>query len=618
METWTRRTVAGAEEALRLTDELVDVSRRFPVLGIALPATTATSTVQTELLAELPVGVEVRLLADSEATWTLKRRLPPGLDVFGRAARLWWPCPGGLELVHHPLVLLDERLHADGEPLAAWLAAHLVRGPQQVRPPVVRSLELQAVVLEVDEERAVVRLADGGTARLSARAFANAGDDASRLLRVAQTLRVRVSPSEDGQGRAVTPLWSPADARASFEAQCPVGSTVWGRVVAVRNHGALVSLLPGLVGLVHVSELAHGWVRHTEDHLTVGSVIAVRVVSHETSRVALSLLDTADRPLAPALLADGPPWLPVADGDRVAGRFELLATELPARRSVRDAPAGPLPASDAVQLLREAVSQGRKERDDLAQTLEVHQQVMAGLRTEARQLVRDLERDIAEARERVVATTGEAGTLAGSAEEALQTAREEVSRLRAALRQLTEEHAEAAASTRAAVSRAERAERSAEGSRRSAEAQAKTVEALRAELEGYAPASQRLLEAIRATWMRNTTAADRERHPWRDPVIGPQFLESLRRVEGVSLERVHVVCAEVAGGRAQQRNGLAVHPLRATDTSGSPQRQREDGALAFRASLQSRTSAARRLHFWRLPDGGVELAKIGYHDDFSM
>jgi hypothetical protein len=30
------------------------------------------------------------------------------------------------------------------------------------------------------------------------------------------------------------------------------------------------------------------------------------------------------------------------------------------------------------------------------------------------------------------------------------------------------------------------------------------------------------------------------------------------------------------------------------------------------------TAAARRLHYWRLPGGRVELAKIVYHDDFSI
>ena len=37
-----------------------------------------------------------------------------------------------------------------------------------------------------------------------------------------------------------------------------------------------------------------------------------------------------------------------------------------------------------------------------------------------------------------------------------------------------------------------------------------------------------------------------------------------------------------------------------------------------RCNLQAGTAAARRLHYWQLPDGGIELAKIVYHDDFSI
>jgi hypothetical protein len=45
---------------------------------------------------------------------------------------------------------------------------------------------------------------------------------------------------------------------------------------------------------------------------------------------------------------------------------------------------------------------------------------------------------------------------------------------------------------------------------------------------------------------------------------------------------------------------------------------REDGARAWRVSLQSNTPAARRLHYWVLPDGSIELAKVGVHDDMSI
>jgi hypothetical protein len=36
------------------------------------------------------------------------------------------------------------------------------------------------------------------------------------------------------------------------------------------------------------------------------------------------------------------------------------------------------------------------------------------------------------------------------------------------------------------------------------------------------------------------------------------------------------------------------------------------------ATLQTNSPAARRLHYWELPGAGIELAKVVYHDDFSI
>ena len=64
--------------------------------------------------------------------------------------------------------------------------------------------------------------------------------------------------------------------------------------------------------------------------------------------------------------------------------------------------------------------------------------------------------------------------------------------------------------------------------------------------------------------------------------------------------------------------GLELHMLRESETVGAAQQVRGDGARAWRCNLQTRTAAARRLHYWQLPDGRIELAKIVYHDDFSI
>ena len=95
--------------------------------------------------------------------------------------------------------------------------------------------------------------------------------------------------------------------------------------------------------------------------------------------------------------------------------------------------------------------------------------------------------------------------------------------------------------------------------------------------------------------------------------MGADFLDSLRELQGVSLHRVLDACVHVATGRAAEIPGLELHPLRA-GAGGTEQRQRADGARAWRCALQVHSPSARRLHFWRLEGDGVELDRVGTHD----
>ena len=49
----------------------------------------------------------------------------------------------------------------------------------------------------------------------------------------------------------------------------------------------------------------------------------------------------------------------------------------------------------------------------------------------------------------------------------------------------------------------------------------------------------------------------------------------------------------------------------------APSGSRGAGAVAWRASLQVKTPAARRIHYWVLSSGQIELARVTAHDDFD-
>ncbi|MEV5003471.1 S1 RNA-binding domain-containing protein [Nocardioides sp. LML1-1-1.1] len=612
--------VDTAAAAADLAARALDPARRRPLVAVAARSGTPLLDV-AGLLATLGERATVHLVTSTDATWELKRRLPAGLDVYGDAVRVWRPGLGPASSPdEHPLVLLDDATATDPAVLDEVAAAVTAAGRTPAGPT---RTEQVAVVVAVRADEAVVRLGDGTPAILPAAAVARVSAPLARLVRVAQTLRVRVTGWDGRRRLLVSAAELTPDPRERLATEAPVGSSVVGRVSALRSYGALVELLPGVEGLVHVSEVADEHVAHPEERLRVDQRVRARVLAHEgTERVLLSLRDVPPGGVRPALLPDGPPWLP---DDEPEPAVLPLAAELPPGPSFGDH--APRPAAtgdgiaDQIRELDAAAERARSAGEDYRRLVASTERHLADLRAQAASVVHDLEQDLADARQRVLVTLEDASAgLVDSTQSALDQARAEVRRLRAELATATEEGRQLRQDLDHARTRAERAERGAQRSRADAHQRRETAAALREELDARVPESQRLVAAIRSSWARRTTAADRERYRWRDPVVGPEFLESLRRVEGIGLDRVHEVCAEVACGRAPDRPGLAVHPLRATDGTGngSRQRVREDGALAFRASLQVRTAAARRLHYWVLPDGQVELAKIGYHDDFTI
>lgn len=72
---------------------------------------------------------------------------------------------------------------------------------------------------------------------------------------------------------------------SSFE----VGSVVEGTVSGLTNFGAFVLLPNGKTGLVHISEVAQGFVKDIREHLQEQQKVQVKVVSVEGHKIALSI-----------------------------------------------------------------------------------------------------------------------------------------------------------------------------------------------------------------------------------------------------------------------------------------------------------------------------------------
>ena len=98
---------------------------------------------------------------------------------------------------------------------------------------------------------------------------------------------------------------------AEITAEVEVGKIYEGPIVKILDFGALVNLLPGKDGLLHISQIAHQRVEKVTDFLQEGQVVKVKVLeTDEKGRIKLSmkaLIDRPEREAAPAPAAEPTP-----------------------------------------------------------------------------------------------------------------------------------------------------------------------------------------------------------------------------------------------------------------------------------------------------------------------
>jgi len=68
-----------------------------------------------------------------------------------------------------------------------------------------------------------------------------------------------------------------------------VGAEYEGIVRSIQSFGAIVEIMPGKEGLLHISELDHGYVRDIHDYLKVGDKVRVKLIEiREDGKLRLS------------------------------------------------------------------------------------------------------------------------------------------------------------------------------------------------------------------------------------------------------------------------------------------------------------------------------------------
>lgn len=68
-----------------------------------------------------------------------------------------------------------------------------------------------------------------------------------------------------------------------------IGEVIEGEVTGIQPYGVFVALNENTQGLIHISEICHGYVKNLEDQFEVGSKIMVKIIDIDEYSQKISL-----------------------------------------------------------------------------------------------------------------------------------------------------------------------------------------------------------------------------------------------------------------------------------------------------------------------------------------
>lgn len=132
--------------------------------------------------------------------------------------------------------------------------------------------------------------------------------------------------------------------------------------------------------------------------------------------------------------------------------------------------------------------------------------------------------------------------------------------------------------------------------------------------------TQQLRYEVQHWYLYTVPPTQREQWPMGNYGFTERFIDDVyEQSRQISRSQIIAAIVDVVCGRHVEVPARSSRAMR--DGGGAharPQVARTDGALAWRANVNTGTPAARRIMWWRLPDGRIELARLATHDDVDL
>ncbi len=583
------RRVTAVEEASSLAASLNESSRERVVIVVSAPSGASVPLIDVERVhAEVGDFADVYVMPTGDPSWEFSASMTPGTQVYGGAGRVY---PVGLDWVADPgrsplrfafsaqeAVTATTRLIQDAYSAAARAGYGTVSQSGQ------SAFAWALVQGTPTDTEAIVRLADGRYGAIkSATVFP--GVAASRIFVRGMNVQGRYFPDAglfDVSG--LLPITGLRLGELDDDDVLPVF------VTDVTFEACTVELLPGWPVTILREQVTGSQADDLCDLLSADEVVLARVTFTTEGTLMLSMLDVADgdatRP-ALSVWPGGPAWLawPSAESDLAEdlppsenGTKEQVLESLAASPAPAplDRPPTPLDLRHGARRPSGA-AMARRSGSGALQNMSLSLDA-----ARASSAVHETRANIAEERIRLMAVV-------------LLRIEAEV----AALRQRSERQEQE-------LTRLKTRHRSTLIRERSEVAQPAA--------EAFTDPDEEFRWQVYSAWVRRIPAGEKLARPLGAYSIGPDFLDSLTNVTGISMAKVAGVAVEVRTGLAEANPSRRMHPLR-SGPGGEDATVRRGGAICWRVALQTGTPSARRLHFWRSAEG-IELSRVVVHDDF--